>query len=154
MPGLNDEADDLTQEVLTAVVQHVRGFERVRAGSFRAWLRVITVNRVMTYRKARARRPVSGADPADDFLARLADPVSELSRQWDRDHDRHVLDRLLAAVQGDFEPVTWEAFRRFGLGGEPAARVAADLGLTEVAVLSAKARVLRRLRHDAAGLID
>ena len=61
------------------------------------------------------RRPaVVGLDPADGFLERLSDPNGDLAREWDRDHDRHVVERLLAVVRPDFTPTTWEAFRRFG----------------------------------------
>jgi RNA polymerase sigma-70 factor (ECF subfamily) len=131
-------------------------FDRQREGSFRTWLRRVTVNRVRQVWRDRAKRPRVGLDGSatDDFLARLEDPAGDLAAQWDRDHDRHVFDRLLAAVRGDFQPDTWEAFRRFGIDGTPAARVAADLGMTENAVLLAKSRVLKRLREEAGGLLD
>jgi RNA polymerase sigma-70 factor (ECF subfamily) len=154
VPGLGDEARDLCQEVLVVVHQELAGFERRREGAFRAWLRAITVNQVRSF--CRARRPLAGlgGDGTEDFLARLEDPHSDLSRQWDEDHDRHVLDRLLRLVEPDFSGPTWEAFRRFALEARPAASVAAELGLTENAVLLAKSRVLRRLREEAGGLID
>ena len=77
-------------------------------------------------------------------------PRSELARERDQDHDRHVFQRLLSIVQADFQPTTWEAFRRFALDGLPAARVAEELGLTENAVLQAKSRILKRLRKKPA----
>jgi hypothetical protein len=76
----------------------------------------------------------------------------ELARGWDQEHDRHLFERLLAIVQPDFHPTTWEAFRRFALDGLPAAQVATELALTEGAVLPAKARILKRLRHEAGDL--
>jgi len=100
------------------------------------------------------RRPAIGFDPTDQFLSQLEDPASELSVQWDRDHDRHVFDRLLAATRVGCEPATWEAFRLFAIEGRPAFEVAARTGLTENAVMLAKSRLLRRLRQEAAGLID
>lgn len=153
VPGLGDEGRDLTQEVLLVVHRELPGFERLGAGSFRAWLRAIAVNQVRAH--CRKRRPLAGlGDGTEDFLARLEDPHSDLSRQWDEDHDRHVLDRLLRLVEPDFAPQTWEAFRRFALGGTPAARVAEDLGMSESAVFLAKSRVLKRLRDEAAGLVE
>ena len=154
VPGLGDEVRDLTQEVLLIVHQELPGFERLGAGSFRAWLRAIAVNRVRAH--CRTRRPLAGlgGDGTEDFLARLEDPHSDLSRQWDEDHDRHVLDRLLRLVEPDFSAQTWEAFRRFAIEVRPAATVAAELGISENAVLQAKSRVLRRLREEAGGLID
>ena len=61
---------------------------------------------------------------------------------------------MLAVVQPDFAPPTWQAFLRFGLEGRPAAAVAAELGLTEGAVMQAKFRVLKRLREEAGELAD
>jgi RNA polymerase sigma-70 factor (ECF subfamily) len=153
VPGLGDEAADLAQEVLVVVVREVPRFERRREGSFRAWLRQVAVNKVRQHYRERRRRPEAGLDPAAGFLEQLADPAGDLAREWDRDHDKHVVDRLLAIVRPDFEPTTWEAFRRFGIEGEPARRVAADLELSENAVILAKSRVLKRLRTEAGDLL-
>jgi RNA polymerase sigma-70 factor (ECF subfamily) len=57
-------------------------------------------------------------------------------------------------VQGDFAPVTWQAFLRHVQDGEPAGQVAEALGLSLNAVLLARSRVLKRLRQEAAGLVD
>jgi len=152
--GLAAEADDLAQEVLVVVVRELPGFRRQRDGSFRTWLRRVTVNRVRTWRQARNRRPVAGQDATDRFLTQLEDPASELSIRWDREHDRHVFDKLLAAVRVGCEPTTWEAFRLFAIEGHSAAETAARTGLTENAVMLAKSRLLRRLRQEAAELID
>lgn len=153
VPGLGDDGADLAQEVLVVLVREIPRFERKREGSFRAWLRQITVHRVMTYRRQRQRRPVAGLDPAGGFLDQLAEPNSELAREWDLDHDRHVFQRLQAAIQPDFSPTTWTAFRRFALDGVPAAKVAEELGLSVNAVLQAKSRVLKRLREEAGDLL-
>jgi RNA polymerase sigma-70 factor (ECF subfamily) len=151
VPGLGSDADDLAQDVLVILVRALPHFERRREGSFRAWLRTVTVNRARQFWRDRKEQPAAGTDA---FLSRLEDPAGDLAGEWDRDHDRHVLGKLLASVQADFAPGTWEAFRRFALDGDPAARVARELGTTENAVLLAKSRVLRRLREEAAGLIE
>jgi RNA polymerase sigma-70 factor (ECF subfamily) len=153
VPGLGDEADDLAQEVFLVVIRELPRFERRREGSFRAWLRMIAVNKARSYCKQRDRRPAVGLDLTDGFLEKMADPDSDLAREWDREHDEHVVRKILAAVQPDFSPATWEAFRRFALEGLPAARVAEELGLTENAVLLAKSRVIRRLREEAGDLL-
>jgi RNA polymerase sigma-70 factor (ECF subfamily) len=154
VPGLGAEADDLAQDVLVVLVRELPSFERRRDGSFRCWLRQITLNRIRAFRKARQKRPVAGGDAADDLLAQLEDPTSDLVRQWDRDHDRHVFDRLLAVVQPDFGPETWDAFTRFALDGQPAAVVAEMLGMSASAVMQAKFRILKRLRQEAGELLD
>ena len=156
VPGVGDELDDLTQEVLLVVYREIAGFERQREGSFRTWLRRITVNRIREFWRKKAKRPLAGLNDGatEDFLGRLEDPASELSQQWDREHDRHVLDRLLEAVRDDFKPETWKAFQRFALDGVPAAKVARELDMTENAVVLAKSRILSRLREEAGALLD
>jgi RNA polymerase sigma-70 factor, ECF subfamily len=153
IPGLGTEADDLAQEVFVVVIREIPRFERRREGSFRAWLRQVTVNKVRTHRRRRHRRPAVGLDPAEGFLDSLADPNGELAREWDMDHDRHVFENLLAIVQPDFSSTTWAAFRRFAVDGLPAVEVAEEMGLSVNAVLQAKSRILKRLRGEAGDLL-
>src|SRR5205807_2790097 len=113
-PHLHHEVDDLTQEVLVVLFRELPAFERRRDGSFRAWLRQITVNRMWAFWKTRRKQPLAmGGPETEQLLAQLADPTSDLARQWDQDHDKHVFQKLLAIVAGDFEPLTWQAFTRF-----------------------------------------
>jgi len=72
----------------------------------------------------------------------------------EREHDQHVIASLMERVQGDFSPLTWQAFRRHVQEGEPAGQVAEALGLSLNSVLLAKSRVLKRLRQEAAGLVE
>lgn len=153
VPGLGDESADLAQEVLSVVCREISRFDRSREGSFRAWLRQVTVNKIRNYRRRTRRRPAVGLDPADGFLERLSDPHDDLARQWDQEHDKHVMQKVLAIVQADFSPTTWEAFQRFGVDGIPAAIVAEELGFSENAVILAKYRVLKRLRDEAGDLL-
>jgi RNA polymerase sigma-70 factor (ECF subfamily) len=156
VPGLGDEASDLAQEVLLVVIREPPRFERQRDGSFRAWLRQVTVNKVWSQRKRRRRQPDAGEDrdAIDRYFEQLADPHGDLALQWDRDHDQHVFQKLLAIVQPDFSPTAWEAYCRFDRQGQPAAQVALELGLSVNAVLQAKSRILRRLRQEAGNLLD
>jgi RNA polymerase sigma-70 factor (ECF subfamily) len=154
-PGMREEADDLTQEVLVVLFRELPSFERRRLGSFRAWLKQIAVNRVRTFWKAkRNRRSARFDSDSDQFISQLEDPKSELSRQWDRDHDEHLFKKLVAIVQPDFEKGTWLAFTRFALDGQSAADVAKELDMSESAVVQAKARVLKRLREEAGEFMD
>jgi RNA polymerase sigma-70 factor (ECF subfamily) len=149
------DVDDLVQEVLLVVFRKVAGFERRGQGAFRAWLRTILVHELRDYVCGQKNRPI--ATGGSDFLRRLDElesPDSALSRLWDREHDEHVVASLLRTVQGDFAPVTWQAFLRHVQEGEPAAQVAEALGLSLNTVLLAKSRVLKRLRQEAAGVVD
>ncbi len=149
------DADDLIQEVLLVVFREVGGFERRGPGAFRSWLRTILTHRVRNHLRGRQYRPfaIGGSDPLR-VLEELEQPGSALSLQWDREHDEHVAASLLRRVETDFAPATWQAFTRHVLDGEPAARVAGELGLSLNSVLLAKSRVLKRLRQELAGLVD
>jgi RNA polymerase sigma-70 factor (ECF subfamily) len=81
------------------VFNEVPRFDRQREGSFRAWLPQVTVNKIRNYQRKRHRRPAVRLDPADGFLERLSDPSDALAREWDPDHDQHVVEKLLAIVQ-------------------------------------------------------
>jgi RNA polymerase sigma-70 factor (ECF subfamily) len=150
------DVEDLTQDVLAAVVKDLPRFEHAgRPGAFRGWLRTITVNRARAFWRAGAgRAQPAGGDEFLDRLAQLEDPSSKLARRWDQEHDRHVLTRLLALLEPDFEPATVRAFQRLTFDGAPAQEVATELGISPVAVYGAKARVLQRLRQEAEGLLD
>ena len=61
-------------------------------------------------------------------ISELADPQSELSQLWNQEHDRHVAQRLLQLVEGDFTPTTWQAFRRVVIDGVRASQAAQSWG--------------------------
>jgi RNA polymerase sigma-70 factor (ECF subfamily) len=155
--GLSDpDAEDVTQDTLVVVLRELPFFRHNRrAGAFRAWLRTITVHRVQAFVRSRKYRPRPCGDGNFlDRLNQLPDPAGELSRVWDRDHDAHVVRRLLELIGPEFRESTWRAFRAVMLEGEAAAAAAARLGLSVNAVLLAKSRVLARLRQEGRGLID
>lgn len=146
----NADRHDLTQEILSAVVREMPAFVYDPSrGKFRAWLRSLLANRVRHFWRSR-----QGREYHDAVLEQLEDERSGLAEAWDREHDEQVLARLLEMVKADFEATTWEAFRRVMLEGKDAAQVAEELGVSANAVRLAKSRVLKRLREEAAGLVD
>lgn len=150
------DTDDLVQEVLVTLATGLKHFEhRGQAGAFRAWLRSIMVNRLRAFWRSQQRHPQAPAD--SDMALRLeqfADPASETSGIWNREHDQAVVNRLLSLVEPHFARTTWEAFYKVTLMGLRADEVAEQLGISVNAVFIAKSRVLRRLRQEAAGLVD
>jgi RNA polymerase sigma-70 factor, ECF subfamily len=149
------DMDDLSQEILLVVYREVRGFERRGPGAFRGWLRAILANRVRDHFRRQKYHPTAiGGSEFLRILNDLEEAGSALSRQWDREHDEHVAASLLRRVERDFAPTTWQAFCRHVLAGEPAARVAGELGLSLNSVLLAKSRVLKRVRQELVGLVD
>lgn len=150
------DADDLVQEVLVTVLRELAQFKHSgRAGAFRSWLRTILVYRLRDFWRSRNYRPAAaGGSTWLEQLQELEDESSDASREWNLEHDRHVMARLLESVRPRFEPKTWEAFRRQMFDGQRADTVAAELGMSLNSVYVARSRVLSTLRREAAGLID
>jgi RNA polymerase sigma factor (sigma-70 family) len=150
------DLEDLSQEVLLSVVTHLPTFQvSGQRGAFRAWLRTIVCRRTADYWRALdTKTQATGGSGAIAALQQIADPDSELNRQWDEEHDQYVVHCLLDLVEKNFEPVSLQAFRRLTLDGAGGAEVAQELGLSISAVYVAKSRVLARIRQEAEGLID
>lgn len=150
------DADDLVQEVLLAVSKDLSKFEHGgQPGAFRGWLKGILVNRLRNFWRARdRRREAPGHSDIDEKLAELEIPTSELSQLWNEEHDKYVLRQLMDLVKPHFAPNTWTAFCRVALKGEKPRDVASDLQISLNAVVTAKSRVLGRLRQESQGLVD
>jgi RNA polymerase sigma-70 factor (ECF subfamily) len=150
------EAADLTQEVLVVVVRELSSFAHAgHPGSFRGWLRTITVNRARAFlRGAAGREQAAGGDGVFGLIEQLEDPHSALTQEWNVEHDTHVVRQILKLVETDFEPATVRIFHRLVLEEARAAEVAAEMGMAVAAVYAAKSRVLQRVRQEAEGLLD
>jgi RNA polymerase sigma-70 factor (ECF subfamily) len=149
------DLDDLSQDILLVVVREVGGFDHRHAGAFRGWLKTILLHRVRDFFRSRSHCPQAvGGSAVLDCLARLEAPDSELSQLWDREHDQFLAQRAMARVQADVTLVTWQAFQRYLVDGQPPTQVAQELGLSLNSVLLAKSRVLKRLRQELAGLVE
>src|SRR6516164_3507315 len=78
------DLEDLAQDVLLSVVKHLPSFEHSgNRGAFRSWLRTIVCSRTTDYwRGTGASTPASGGSGATAALHQIADPDSDLNRQW------------------------------------------------------------------------
>lgn len=149
------DIEDLSQDILAVVVQKLPEFEHAgRVGSFRNWLRNITVLRSLEYfRNGRLRVEPVGGSTFLQLIHELEDPNSGLTKNWNRLHDDHILAQLLASLDGEFLPQTVQAFRWMTFEKRSVESIPGELGMTVVAVYGARARVLRRLREEAAKLL-
>ena len=112
------------------------------------------MHRLRTIQRRRF-RPGEANSPDWSVVAdQLEDADSELSRQWDQEHDRHLLERLIEMVSSEFQPNTMQAFRRVVLQSENVEQVATDLGMTVNAIRISQSRVLASLRRVGEGFID
>ena len=150
------DSEDITQEVMAVVSRRIHDFRHNgRVGAFRNWLRTITVHTARKYLDKGNRQPqATGNSAVREMLEQLESDRSELSQQFDEQHDRFILQQLLDRVASRFQPATMEAFRRHAIEGQEAVEVAAQLGIKPQTVYVAKARVMHALRELATGLFD
>jgi RNA polymerase sigma-70 factor (ECF subfamily) len=149
------ETADLTQEVLVAVVRELRSFVHAgHPGSFRGWLRAITVNRARGFLRGAEREQGAGGEDVLAIIDQLEDPHSAVTQAWNAEHDAHVVRQVLKLIETDFEPATVLIFHRLVVDEARASEVAAEMGMTVAAVYAAKSRVLLRVRQEAEGLLD
>ena len=150
-----EDAADVLQNVWQAVASHLNQFVRQREGAFRGWLWTITRNKLHDHYRQGGEPLGAGGSTAQQILQNLPEhePESYVA-QSSADGSGDVLRRALAMIQADFEPHTWQAFWLAAVEGLPARDIAERLQMSLDGVYQAKARVLRRLREELAGLQD
>lgn len=147
---IEEDAADLVQDVFVILLQTLPTFEYDRRKSFRRWLRTVTLNKWRERCRHRQRSPVCEGGGFDEEQL----PAPESEQFWEVEYRQHVVAQALAIMSRDFQPATWQAFWEQVVRERPAAEVAAELGMTVGAVYAARFRVLGRLRHEMAGMLD
>ena len=149
--GLQDaDAADLVQDVFAHLHHKLPEFEYAKGGSFRAWLRTVTLNLWRArQRKASARAERSPLDKIPE--PEIADPAADY---WEADFNRHLAKRALEIMKEEFQPTTWKAFWEIVVEGRTPEDVAKELGMSTGAVYAARHRVKNRLKEELAGLMD
>jgi RNA polymerase sigma-70 factor (ECF subfamily) len=146
--GLQDaDAADLGQEVLCAVAGAVTHLEyNPGRGSFRNWLFTIVRRRLSNWRRSeRARLP--GRHHASLALLEQCVAAPEESAEWEAEWQQRVFAWACAQVRQEVTDLTWQAFWRTAIDGQPGKMVAADLGLTVTVVYHIRSRVRARLKE-------
>jgi RNA polymerase sigma-70 factor (ECF subfamily) len=146
--GLQDaDAADLCQEVLVAVAGAVGRLEYDPArGAFRNWLFTIVRRRLSNWRRTQRHRPEDDNDTAAQVLEQC--PAAQPAEaEWEAEWRQRLFAWACAQVRGAVPDVTWQAFARTALHGQPCKQAAADLGLSVAAVYLARSRVLARLKE-------
>lgn len=153
----DSDAADIGQEVFRAVSRTIGSFVHER-GSFRAWLRVITANKIKDLFRSRQRQPqAAGGDVTHDFfdhqfVAQLEDSSSEMAidAQDVKLLQKQAIELMLGAVDERSRQIFWRVVAE----QQTARQVADDLKTSVNTVYLVKSRLLRRLREEFHGLID
>ena len=144
-----EDAADLVEDVLLILIQKLPSFNYDPQGSFRGWLRTVTLNK---WRENLRRRDVAIRSNGVALTQLATDDPQDLFEE--QEYRQYLVGRALELMQHEFEPSTWRACWQCVVDGQPAADVARQLGLTVNAVYLAKSRVLRRLSQELKGLLE
>ncbi len=141
------DAEDLTQEVFTAVGRAIGAFDTQAGGSFRGWLFQITRNLCVNH-LTRNRGPIGSGDSEVQRQLSLH-PDTEATMTLFRLEHRRLQFRLAAQrLRSEFSEPTWNAFWLTAVAEKSIGEAARQLGKTEGAVRVARCRVLARLREE------
>ena len=143
------DADDVVQEVLTAVTRSVsRWIKRDDRGPFRAWLFRIARNKSIDFLTRRKHRPwATGGDVAAQQLNHVPAPA-DVSSQFDFELRRTIFVQASEIVRSRVSETTWEAFHRTSVLQEPIEDVAKQLGVSVGSVYISRSRVMKRLQNE------
>ncbi len=154
-----EDARDIVQDVFLAVAAYLDQFHRSECGgSFHAWFWTIARSKMADHCRRRRHEPVPvGGSEAWARLQQLVTDSPDADQLMERLAVRLVLDRLVDAVRGELDELTWECFRRMVQGRQTAAEIAEQLNrersprppLTAASVRQRKCRFLRRLREES-----
>ena len=98
------DAEDVVQDVMTVLVRRLPEFRYDENGSFRAWLRTITVNRCRDFHRRSGVRPhTTGAGSVDVETPDGADALVE------EEYRQSLVSRALELIQNQFDTTTWKA---------------------------------------------
>ena len=170
--GLNEsESEDALQEVLIAIVKHIKNFKYDPARcSFKSWLLLITRQRIIWQLRRRpkvtlpeqdcppgfqvAARPPRELErdqgPGTDTVARVTDPSGDaLSEIWETEWRGNILAAALELTKQEVNPRQFQIFDLNVRQGWTAREVARMLKVSTAQVYMAKHRVAAVLRKSA-----
>jgi RNA polymerase sigma-70 factor (ECF subfamily) len=146
-----DDGADATQETLLAVHRSLDQFAvGSPAATFRGWLWTVLKNKVIDQQRRHhsEQRPPRGTAMERQVLQIPDAPPDDSSDPVAISERAALLLRALEQVRGEFEPRSWQAFWMAVVDGRTTGEVAAQLGMSAMAVRQAKSRILRRLRQQ------
>ncbi len=143
------DARDVTQDVMLHVLERVGEFERRRRGSFRAWLRVVSSNKVRShFNRGRSERRFRACD------VDVATIENRSLTAWAENYQDDVLRRGLELVRREVDPRTWEIFAKVFLERRDAGAIASELGIRRNHVHVIQCRMLARLGRVVSRFLD
>jgi len=150
-----EDAEDVTQRVLSQLSVTLRGFEyRPETGSFRSWLFTLVRRETARYLD-RERRSNGHAADCGPLTAEVRERTGgqELSA-WMDEFAAQVYHTAQERVRPEFDAISWQAFQLHWKQDLPARDVADRVGRPLAWVYKAKYRVLQRLEVEVRYLAE
>lgn len=147
------DAEDIQQETMMAVMRDLPKFEHNgRTGAFRLWLKRILTHRIrQVFDKRKARKEVSNLD---HLAETLADEETDLSKQFQNEHDQFLIRKLLLRAETQFKPIKIRLFRELVIEEIPIDSLIQKYEMSSGAIRVQQHRILKWLKNDGAGLVE
>ncbi len=148
--GLDDaSADDVVQQCMTAIHEHIDGFEYDPAkGRFKGWLRTLVNNRVRNLLRDRHDRPAESQDFKRD-QDREQSPEEAFDNLWMEEHLKHGL----RMVREEIDEATFQAFQSYVMEEQPVEKVCEAMKISANQLYKIKWRVTQRLSEKMKELL-
>jgi DNA-directed RNA polymerase specialized sigma24 family protein len=146
--GLQDAANDVTQDVLTRFINALPDFKYDPSkGKFRGWLKTVTVHVLDDLRDER--RKSIAVSQNDSLLLALEglEAREDLADRLAKQYDLELLEEAKSCVRNQVESRTWDIYFRTVECDEAAPAVAAALGMRIANVYKAKSNVTKKIRE-------
>ncbi len=147
------DAEEITQEVLTRIYKGLSGFERDGAGKrFRFWVMAIVRNEIADFCRRRngSPAPVGGSD-----YRGILESIPESDETADSEQFElvKIVARVLEVIRADFQEKNWQAFELVEFRKLSNQEAGEQVGLTANAVRQATYRIRRRIQEELAGTL-
>lgn len=141
------DADDLVQEVFTAVARSVQKWlGNDHRGPFRAWLLRIAKNVAVNFLTRPKYRTLSTGNGDEQLHLASAAAPCEAASEFDLEYRREIFRWAASQVRAVVTAKTWQAFWLTAIEGETNESASRELKMSIGSVYIAKSRVMARLR--------
>jgi len=142
------DADDLVQQVLTAVARVIDRWETdPERARFRTWLNRVATNAIINA-LSRGRLDRGSGDTGLHDLLHARPAANGNDSEFIRIEQRREIFRWAARqIRSEFHPATWDAFWMTAVEGRDVEGAGRALGRSPGSIYAARSRVMRRLKE-------
>src|SRR5262249_293256 len=119
-------------------------------GSFRAWLKTVTLHALGKFALAKAKAG-AGVGGDTDVLGSV-EARTDLAAKLEEEYDRELMELAMGRVAQRVQPHTWEAFRFLAIEGLSGAEVAAKLNMRVATAYVARSKVQKMIQDEIKAL--